>query len=170
MPFGGIGKVRQDTASGAGERGDSGVCRDQRHCPPTPNATPSGRQSCVGFNVLCLAFVLPGLSQRRETIRPADQEKLSEAKLAEEVPRSLMAKDPNLRSGVVCYSFTDSAFKQIPGGGGDDSVVFHFSMDGCKLHIGEALHSRTLVHAPCIVRQHFRPAMPRAGSPLPRLG
>lgn len=49
-----------------------------------------------------------------------------------------MAKDPNLRSNIVCYSFADNAFKHIPGGGGDDSVVFHFVMEGCLLHKGES--------------------------------
>ncbi|KAA0174144.1 hypothetical protein FNF27_04365 [Cafeteria roenbergensis] len=71
---------------------------------------------------------------RQEFVRPANQESLTPAQLAEDVPRSLMAKDPNLRSNIVCYSFADNAFKHIPGGGGDDSVVFHFVMEGCLLH------------------------------------
>lgn len=76
----------------------------------------------------------PAPAPEPKSVAPPDQEDLTEAQLAEEIARSLMAKDPNTRSNVVCYSFGDNAFKQIPAGGGEDSVAFHFVMDGCKLH------------------------------------
>lgn len=98
-------------------------CRAMVHLPPSCDAL--------------------GVPQRQEIIVPADQEKLSEATLAEEVPRSLMAKDPNLRTAVVCYSFADNGFKQIPAGGGDESVAFHFVMEGSMLHKGEAARPLT---------------------------
>jgi hypothetical protein len=75
-------------------------------------------------------------SQRQEIVVPADQEKLTPQQLEEDIPKSLMAKNPSTASNMVCYSFADSSFKLIPSGGGDDNVVFHMIIEGSKLHKG----------------------------------
>lgn len=59
---------------------------------------------------------------------------LTEEQLKEEITRVLTANDPNIPANTAIFNYKEKMFKPLPPGTADH-IKFHFSMDGCVMHV-----------------------------------